>query len=92
MLHEYRRKTTIKAERFDGSTKQISRYKVHIVGPTSWGDKSYFLLPTKEGNMKLNVGDWVATGIDGEHWAIADDIFRRTYEEVEKYDETGRSD
>lgn len=80
MLHEYRKKTTIKAEQFDGSTKQIARYKVHIVGSTSWGDASYFLLPTKEGNMKINKGDWIATGIDGEHWVIADDIFRRTYE------------
>ncbi len=82
MIKEYRKKTTIKAEQFDGSTKQIARYKVHIVGPTSWGDASYFLLPTKEGNMKINKDDWIATGIDGEHWAIANDIFRRTYEEV----------
>ena len=37
----------------------------------------------KEGNMKLNAGDWIATGIDGEHWCIADDIFRRTYEEID---------
>lgn len=32
--------------------------------------------------MKINKGDWIATGIDGEHWCIADDIFKRTYEEV----------
>ena len=82
MLKEYRKKTTIKAEQFDGSTKQIARYKVHIVGPTSRGDTSYFLLPTKEGKMAIHEGDWIATGIDGEHWAIADSIFRRTYEEV----------
>ena len=80
MLHEYRKKTTIKAEQFDGSGKQIARYMVRIVAPTSWGGGSYFLLPTKEGDMKLNTGDWIATGIDGEHWAIADGIFRRTYE------------
>ena len=47
-----------------------------------------FVLPTKEGGMKFDTGDWIATGVDGEHWCIADDIFRRTYEEVEKYDET----
>ena len=41
---------------------------------------AYFLLPTKEGNMKINKGDWIATGIDGEYWVIADDIFLRTYE------------
>ena len=83
MLKEYRKTATIKAEQFDGSIKQITRYKVHIVGPTSWGDASYFLLPTKEGNMKLNAGDYIATGIDGEHWAIAPDIFEKTYERVD---------
>ena len=25
-------------------------------------------------------GDWIATGIDGEHWCIANDIFHKTYE------------
>lgn len=80
MLHEYRKKTTIKAEQFDGSGKQIAKYMVRIVAPTSWGEGSYFLLPVIEGYMKLNIGDWIATGIDGEHWAIADDIFRWTYE------------
>ena len=84
MLKEYRKTATIKAEQFDGSIKQITRYKVHIVGPTSRGDTSYFLLPTtKEGNMKLNAGDYIATGIDGEHWAIDQDIFERTYERVD---------
>ena len=80
MLHKYRKTALIEAEQFDGSTKQIARYKVHIVGPTSWGDASYFLLPTKEGNMKLNVGNYIATGVDGEHWAIDPNIFERTYE------------
>lgn len=83
MLHTYRKTATIQAEQFDGSIKQITRYKVHIVGPTSRGDTSYFLLPTKEGNMKLNAGDYIATGIDGEHWAIDQDIFERTYERVD---------
>ena len=83
MLHKYRKTALIEAEQFDGSIKQIARYKVHIVGPTSWGDASYFLLPTKEGNMKLNTGDYIATGVDGEHRAIDQDIFERTYERVD---------
>ena len=80
MLHKYKKIVLIEAEQFNGSTKQIARYKVHIVGPTSWDDASYFLFPTKEGNMKLNVGDYIATGVDGERWAIDQDIFERTYE------------
>ena len=73
----------MKLNNLEWSIKQIARYKVHIVGPTSRGDTSYFLLPTKEGNMKLNAGDYIATGIDGEHWAIDKDIFEKTYERVE---------
>ena len=83
MLKEYRKTATIKAEQFDGSIKQITRYKVHIVGPTSRGDTSYFLLPTKEGNMKIDKGDYIATGVDGEHWAIDKNIFERTYKRVD---------
>ena len=83
MLHTYRKTALIEAEQFDGSIKQIARYKVYIVGPTSRGDASYFLLPTKEGNMKLNAGDYIATDADGEHWAIDKDIFEKTYERVE---------
>ena len=83
MLHKYRKTAIIQAEQFDGSIKQITRYKIHSVGPTPWGDASYFLLPTKEGNMKLNAGDYIATGVDGEHWAIDQDIFERTYERVD---------
>lgn len=83
MLHKYRKTALIEAEQFDGSIKQITKYKVHIVGPTSFGDASYFALPTKKGNMKLNAGDYIATGVDGEHWAIDQDIFERTYERVD---------
>lgn len=83
MLHKYRKRVPIEAEQFNGSTKQIARYKVHVVGPTSWGGASHFLLPTKEGNMKLNVGNYIATGVDGEHWAIDKNIFERTYKRVD---------
>lgn len=85
MLKEYRKKTTIKAEQFDGSDEMCERYgiKQHIeqLGPLT---DLYFLIPTKEGNMKLNAGDWIATGIDGEHWAISQEIFEKTYERVDQ--------
>ena len=52
MLHKYRKTALIEAEQFDGSIKQIARYKVHIVGPTSRGDTSYFLLPEINSNKR----------------------------------------
>ena len=33
--------------------------------------------------MKLNAGDYIATDVDGEHWAIDQDIFEQTYERVD---------
>lgn len=45
------------------------------------GDDSY-VIPTLEGNMAINNGDWILTGVDGEHWAVKDKIFNKTYEKV----------
>lgn len=86
MLHEYRKKEPIKAEQFNScfkaQTEQRIKYGIKMLGPVTSFErkKASFVLPTKEGLMTINIGDWIATGIDGEHWAIADDIFRRTYE------------
>ena len=81
MIKEYRKKTTIKAEQFDaddidGAYAMCRKYSIIS------SEKEPFLLRTKEGLMTLHNGDWIATGIDGEHWCIANDIFQRTYEEV----------
>ena len=83
MIKECRKTATIKVEQFTGSLKQVTKYKVHIVGPTSIGDASYYTLPTEEGDMVLHEGDWIATSIDGEHWAIKDSVFKKTYEPVQ---------
>jgi len=32
--------------------------------------------------MELWVGNWIATGVEGENWAIDNEIFKKTYEEV----------
>lgn len=81
MLQTYRKVTTIKAEQFDETAEAILKY--HVIPKARFisapHDESPWLLPTKEGYMSLKKGDWIATGIDSEHWVIADDIFRRTY-------------
>lgn len=81
MIHKYRKTALIEAEQFKATNKQISDY--HIGLDRSKGHhhqvESYYL-PTKEGEMLLHIGDYIATGIDEEHWAIDQDIFERTYE------------
>ena len=78
MLKEYRKTATIKAEQFDGSDEMIEKYSITPPMPL---DPDY-TINTLEGDMVLGVGDWIATGVEGENWAIADEIFKKTYEEV----------
>ncbi len=41
-------------------------------------------LDTLEGKLYIPDNGWIATGIDGERWAIQDDIFKRSYERVQE--------
>lgn len=36
-----------------------------------------------DGAHFVEPGDWIITGVRGEHYAIEDSIFRETYDEVE---------
>ena len=35
---------------------------------------------TLEGRMRVQIGDWVITGVNGEHYPCKPDIFEKTYE------------
>lgn len=84
MIKTYRKKTTIQAEQFDGSAEMINSYQIGIPRSGYIGHKPSYILYTLEGAMNLEVGDWIATGVKDEHWAIADDVFKETYAEVEE--------
>lgn len=43
---------------------------------------SYFYIETLEGRMEVSVGDWIITGVKGEHYPCKPDIFAATYEDV----------
>ena len=40
-------------------------------------------IDTLEGGHNVCVGDWIITGIKGEHYPCKPDIFEKTYEKVE---------
>ncbi|MEQ6218251.1 DUF1642 domain-containing protein [Levilactobacillus brevis] len=90
MIKTYRKTATIKAEQF-GEAKWQSIYN-DSHNPEEWDVEArklgidhyhgYFIIPTCEGDMRIHDGDWIATGINGEHWPIADDIFKKTYAEL----------
>lgn len=75
MIKVYRKTATIKAEQFDGtkqSADQLGLFKY----------RGGWYLETLEGSMLVSNGYWIATGVNGEHLAIADDVFKKTYAEL----------
>ena len=82
MLHKYRKTALIEAEQFDGTDEMANKYNM-LWELDLREDMLIPYLPTREVNMFIKKGDWIATGIDGEQWAIDKDIFERTYERVD---------
>ena len=41
------------------------------------------VIDTLEGEMTVTPGDWIITGVKGEHYPCKPDIFEATYEAVE---------
>ena len=41
------------------------------------------VIPTLEGRMRADVGDWIIKGVKGEFYPCKPDIFDATYEAVE---------
>lgn len=78
MIKVYRKTDTIKAEQFDGSEEMINKY------PIEFDDTCVFPFRffTPAGWLGINLYDWIATGVNGEHWPIADDVFKKTYTEL----------
>ncbi|MCS6093970.1 hypothetical protein D5S09_14740 [Lactobacillus sp. LMY-20] len=85
MIKVYRKTANIKAEQFDCSDDMFNRYGLidrggHIVDGLHVDNMCF--IPTLEGRMKINLHDWIATGVNGEHWAVSDDVFKQTYAEL----------
>lgn len=49
-----------------------------------WSDEMIGIveIPTLEGTMRANIGDWVIKGVNGEFYPCKDDIFQKTYDPV----------
>lgn len=80
MIKIYRKTATIKAEQFDGSDEMIDKYELIDAGTMLGTHHSPELYLT--GSGKVDVGDWIATGISGKHWLITDGVFKKEYAEL----------
>lgn len=58
-------------------------------GASTWHQKDRkvwradFFIETLEGRMRVELGDWIITGVQGEHYPCKPEIFAATYEAVE---------
>lgn len=50
--------------------------------PKVYFKNNVYFIHTLEGPLKVSPGDWIITGINGEHYPCKPDIFEKTYEEV----------
>ena len=96
MIKVYRKTGTIKAEQFDPENGVIpegvfdkefehttSGMISAMVNELQTGKPAHnWHIKTLEGDLKVNPGDWIATGVNGERWPIADDVFKKTYAEL----------
>jgi hypothetical protein len=54
-----------------------------MLWPVLKDDHGIFLvIPTPEGLMRANLGDWIIKGVKGEYYPCKPDIFEATYEPV----------
>lgn len=73
--------TTLEAYLFNESPRWLS--EAWDNGIIFDDDEKNLYIKTLEGNMKVNIGDYVICGIQGEIYPCKPDIFEQTYEAVE---------
>lgn len=54
----------------------VSGKHIKGIGPYGW-------IKTLEGGHIVSTGDWIITGVKGEHYPCKPDIFAATYEEIQ---------
>lgn len=73
MLFRYRQMSVRIAHAF--KKKPVTIEAVQITEPQ--------FVDTLEGRMKGNPGDWLVTGVEGEQYFVAHDIFPKTFEPLD---------
>lgn len=68
--------------------KEIEGIINHIVYQNGIIPVYYGTIKTLEGDMRVEFGDWIITGVNGEKYPCKPDIFQKTYDLVEEKDES----
>lgn len=84
---KFRKKpVVVEAVQWDGSADTANRFLGDQFTVDWWYEScgsSAIVIPTLEGNMVGQVGDWIIKGVKGEFYPCRADIFEATYEPVE---------
>ena len=66
----------------EGDHPEVQRGARQIRDATgNWGERyEFYYVRTLEGDMEVTPGDWIITGVKGEHYPCKPDIFEMTYE------------
>lgn len=77
-----KRPVVIEAVQYNDAMRLEDRLPQGVfICPTDEGDVP--VCHTLEGDLMVREGDWIITGVKGEHYPCKPDIFRQTYEEIE---------
>ena len=55
-----------------------------VIARTALGHEHEGWIETLEGGHDVTPGDWIITGVKGEHYPCKPDIFEMTYERIEE--------
>lgn len=83
MSHFRKKPVVIEAVQWNGANHLIT--ETFMKGSGAYMDYSVkqlgvIKIPTLEGTMDGNVGDWIIKGVNGEFYSCKPDIFEKTYE------------
>lgn len=88
-MTKYIKTGTTEFEQFDETSEQCFKFGIidkallTSVESVAYGTDRY-TIPTLEGDMIIHPNDWIATGVEGEHWSVKDEIFKKTYKKLTK--------
>ncbi|AOD23818.1 hypothetical protein IM25_21385 [Rhodococcus sp. p52] len=97
-MERYRKKPVeIEARQWDGTAERFAElqewggldtFVVECTATSTGGGDPRWLerliVPTLEGQMRADIGDWIIRGVKGEFYPCKPDIFEATYEPVEE--------
>lgn len=87
---KYKKKpVVVEAIQYDGTDDSYNEGLCFTNGDLLWHKELKCpIIETLEGNMTVNIGDYIIKGVQGEFYPCKPDIFEKTYEVYEEQDVT----